>query len=250
MSAYTSFAQVYDTFMNTVPYEEWGNYIMELLKAYDINNGLVLDLGCGTGTFTGYLSQNGYDMIGIDNSEDMLSIAMDKAAENKQSILYLLQDMRNFELYGTVKAVISICDSLNYIIKEEDLTKVFTLVNNYLDPGGIFLFDLNTEYKYEHILSDHTFAENQDEGSFIWENYYDRETKINEYDLTLFIKNKNEQYDKFEETHYQRAYSLEEIKKCLEAAGLEFLTVFQAFSFSLPGEEEERIYIIAREKGK
>ena len=115
MEAYTSFASVYDTFMDDVPYEEWGEYLHGLLKEYGINDGLVLDLGCGTGTMTELLADLGYDMIGVDNSADMLEIALEKKVESGHDILYLLQDMRGFELYGTVRAIISICDSVNYI---------------------------------------------------------------------------------------------------------------------------------------
>ena len=120
MDAYTSFASVYDTFMDNIPYKEWAEYLVGLLKEYGIHDGLVLDLGCGTGNMTELLAASGYDMIGIDNAEDMLEIAMEKRAESGHDILYLLQDMREFELYGTVKAIISICDSINYITEEED----------------------------------------------------------------------------------------------------------------------------------
>ena len=160
MEAYTSFAQVYDLFMDNVPYEEWCAYIAGILRDYGIEDGLVLELGCGTGSLTRALSGAGYDMIGVDNSEDMLEIAMDKQQEG-EDILYLLQDMREFELYGTVRAVVSICDSMNYILTYEDLVQVLRLVNNYLDPGGILIFDMNTLYKYEEILGENTFAENR-----------------------------------------------------------------------------------------
>ena len=146
MDAYTSFAAVYDTFMVNIPYEEWAAYVIELLKEYRIENGLVLDLGCGTGNMTELLAKVGYDMIGVDNAEEMLEIAMEKRQESGYDILYLLQDMREFELYGTVKAIISICDSINYITEEEELLEVFRLVNNYLDPQGVFIFDFNTVY--------------------------------------------------------------------------------------------------------
>ena len=182
MDAYTSFAAVYDMFMDNIPYEEWCEYLTGLLKEYGIDKGLVLDMGCGTGSLTELLSKSGYDMIGIDNSEEMLEIALDKKSVSGRDILYLLQDMREFELYGTVAAVVSICDSMNYILTYEDMVQVFRLVNNYLDPGGIFIFDLNTEYKYREILADSTIAENREEGSFIWDNYYDEEERINEYD--------------------------------------------------------------------
>ena len=146
MEAYTSFAKVYDQFMDNVPYEDWAQYLHGVLEMYGIWDGLVLELGCGTGTMTELLSGYGYDMIGVDCSEEMLDAAMEKREESGHDILYLLQDMREFELYGTVRAVVSVCDSINYILEEKELEQVFRLVNNYLDPGGIFLFDFNTEY--------------------------------------------------------------------------------------------------------
>ncbi len=251
MDAYTSFAQVYDLFMDDIPYKEWCDYITNLLKDYHIENGILLDLGCGTGSLTQLLSKQGFDMIGVDNSSDMLEIAIEKKEQSGQDILYLLQDMREFELYGTVKAIISICDSINYILSYEDLVQVFRLVNNYLDPEGIFIFDLNTEYKYTSLLADNTIAENRDKGSFIWENYYSEEERINEYDLTLFLPTQSDNlYQKFVETHYQKCYSLTEIKSALEEAGMEFITCYDAFTKNPPEKESERIYIIAREKGK
>ena len=247
MKEYTDFANVYDMFMDNVPYEEWGYYIVNTLKDYNIDNGIILDLGCGTGKITKFLSQNGYDMIGIDNSFDMLNIAMN--SKDGEDILYLCQDMREFELYGTVRAVISVCDSLNYITDKEDLVTVFKLVNNYLDPNGLFIFDINSVYKYEKILSDNTFAENRDEASFIWENYYSREDMINEYMLTLFVKN-GEMYEKFEETHYQKAYELDEIIEIIGIAGMEYLGSYEAFTKEEVKNDTERIFVICKEKGK
>ncbi|MBO5303255.1 MAG: class I SAM-dependent methyltransferase [Lachnospiraceae bacterium] len=246
METYSGFAEVYDLFMDNVPYEEWCTYVLKILHQQDIRDGLVLDLGCGTGKMTRLLSKAGYDMIGVDISEEMLGIAREQEEEDS-SILYLNQDMREFELYGTVKAVVSICDSMNYITEEEDLLAVFKLVNNYLDPGGIFIFDLNTIYKYKEILGETTICENREEGSFIWDNYYDEEEQINEYDLTLFIKEEDGRYVKYEETHYQRGYALEVIKSLLEEAGLEFVACFGEGSFEAPVEESERVYFVAKE---
>lgn len=252
MGFYESFARVYDLFMDNIPYREWCRYLTGLLRENGVKEGLVLELGCGTGNMTRLLSQAGYDMIGVDNSMDMLEIAMEKQ-EGREDILYLLQDMREFELYGTVAAVVSVCDSMNYITEEEDLLEVFRLVNNYLDPGGLFIFDLNTEYKYKEILGESTIAENRKDASFIWDNYYDEEEKINQYDLALFIPEDREGeilYRKYEETHFQRAYSLQEIKELLEEAGMEFVTAYKAFTREAVGEDNQRIYILAREKGK
>ena len=192
MEAYTSFARVYDIFMDNVPYNEWADYLGKILKEYGIDDGLVLDLGCGTGNMTEMLASSGYDMIGVDNAEEMLEIAMEKKVESGHDILYLLQDMREFELYGTVRAVISACDSVNYITDDEDLTEVFRLVNNYLDPEGLFVFDFNTEYKYREILGEQTIAEDREECSFIWDNYYDEDERINEYELTLFVRDEEQ----------------------------------------------------------
>lgn len=254
MQAYTSFAKVYDTFMDNIPYDEWSEYLITLLRKYNVSEGLILDLGCGTGNITERLAQKGYDMIGIDNSLEMLSIALEKSCENStldhQNTLYLLQDMREFELYGTVAAVVSICDSMNYILEEKDLLKVFQLVNNYLDPQGIFIFDLNTEYKYKTLLADNTIAENREDASFIWENYYDEDQRINEYDLTIYVKENEEEeiFQRFNETHYQKAYSLSKIKHLIEEAGMEYVTAYDAFSYEPPTDTSERIYIVAREK--
>ena len=152
MNEYTSFAWVYDQFMDNIPYKEWGDYFLGLLKEEGIEEGIILELGCGTGTFTTLLAEAGYEMIGVDLSEEMLGMAMDKQVERGTDILYLHQDMRELDLYGTVRAVVSVCDTMNYLLEKEDLKKVFSLVNNYLDPGGLFIFDLNTIYKYEKIL--------------------------------------------------------------------------------------------------
>ena len=251
MDAYTSFAEVYDTFMDNIPYEEWAEYLVDLFKEYEINDGLVLDLGCGTGNMTELLASAGYDMIGVDNAEEMLEIAMEKREKSGHDILYLLQDMREFELYGTVKAIVSICDSINYITEEEDLLEVFRLANNYLDPKGIFIFDFNTVYKYREVLGNQTIAEDREDCSFIWDNYYYEDEQINEYELSLFIReNDSDLYRKYQEMHYQKAYELDTIKGLVEESGLEFVAAFDAFTRNKPTEISERVYVVARERGK
>ena len=250
MEAYTDFANVYDTFMDETPYEEWCEFLVGILEEYKMPKGLVLDLGCGTGTLTEMLSQRGYDMIGVDNAEQMLAIAMEKRESSGENILYLLQDMREFELYGTVGAVISVCDSLNYLLEEEDLVQTFRLVNNYLDPKGIFIFDFNTVYKYREVIGDTTIAENREDCSFIWENFYHEEEEINEYDLTIFVKEEDERFCKFEENHFQRGYRLEQMKDALAKAGMEFIKALDADTHEEVTEISERIYCIARECGK
>lgn len=283
MEAYTDFAQVYDTFMDDTPYEEWCGYLVELLEKYSKDRRIVtdvsevrqnggrgdghtdynidavdknlqqerntiLDLGCGTGTLTELLAGRGYDMIGIDNAQEMLQIAMDKRERSGLDILYLLQDMRSFELYGAVGAVVSVCDSINYLLEDEDVMQVFRLVNNYLLPEGLFIFDFNTVYKYKEIIGDATIAENRECCSFIWENYYHEDEQINEYDLTVFVR-ENETTDsfrRFQETHYQRGYRLGQMQDYLKQAGLVFVDAVDADTHGEVTDTSERIYIVAR----
>lgn len=251
MEAYTDFASVYDVFMDETPYEEWFAFLKKRLCEDGIEGGLVLELGCGTGTLTQLFEDAGYDMIGVDNSIEMLEEANRKKYAENREILYLLQDMQEFELYGTVRAVLSVCDSLNYLTDPEDLVNCFRLVNNYLDPKGLFMFDFNTVHKYRDVIGDAVIAENRENCSFIWENGYDEESRINEYDLTLFIREQSSSlYHKYVETHYQRGYELDEIKAYLKEAGLVFVAAYDDYTKEPAHKDSERIVVIARENGK
>ncbi len=247
--AYSDFANVYDSLMDNIPYDEWTNYLHELLLEYGVKKGIIADLGCGTGNITERLALLDYDMIGIDNSYEMLEIANEKKVANNSSALYLCQDMQEFELYGTVDAVVSICDSINYLTDEEDLLTTFKLVNNYLESGGIFIFDFHTRYYYKNVVADSTIAEDRDDISFIWDNYYDEEEDINELSLSLFIRENDDDslYRKHEELHLQRGYTLHEIKTLLNKSGMLLEAAYDAFTKTEATEESERIYIIARE---
>lgn len=278
MEAYTDFARVYDTFMDDTPYAEWCDYLVGLLEKHGkgaecaatgteaagdgaekksdndviLSNLLqeqntILDLGCGTGTLTELLARCGYDMIGIDNAQEMLQIAMDKRDRSGLDILYLLQDMRSFELYGAVGAVISVCDCVNYLLEDEDVVQTFRLVNNYLLPDGVFIFDFNTVYKYEVVIGDTTIAENREQCSFIWDNYYHEKEQINEYDLTVFVRedDKADTYRRFRETHYQRGYRPEQMRDYLRQAGLTFVEAIDADTHGEVTDTSERIYVVA-----
>ena len=247
MGSYENFARVYDELMDNVPYEEWAQFILNLLQDRKITEGLVLELGCGTGKLMSLLGKAGFDMIGVDNSVEMLQIAREKTS---QDFLYLLQDMREFELYGTVKAVISVCDSVNYIIKKEELRKVFQLVNNYLDPEGLFIFDFNTEYKYRELIGETVIAEDREDVSFIWFNEYDEESHLNDIDLKVFVQEEGDIYRKFQEEHIQRGYTLDEIKQLLEESGLIFLEAYEEYTTQAPQPDSGRIVVVAQEHGK
>ncbi len=274
-NAYSDFARVYDELMDNAPYGEWCENIDALIREYGISRplggmrpesgaapsgtqedllaserNLVLDLGCGTGTLTELLSQKGYDMIGVDNSSEMLEIAMEKREESGSGILYLLQDMRELELYGTVGTVISVCDSLNYLLEEKELLQVFQLVDNYLYPGGLFLFDFNTVYKYSQVIGDATIAENREDCSFIWENYYHHEEQVNEYDLTVFVREEGDHFRRFTENHFQRGYTPQAMRRLVEQAGMRVVRLLDADTLGEVTHSSERVYLLARECSK
>ena len=211
--------------MDNVPYEEWADFILAILKKNKITDGLVLELGCGTGKLMSLLGNAGFDMIGVDNSVDMLQIAREKTSPE---FLYLLQDMREFELYGTVKAVVSVCDSVK----------------------GLFIFDFNTDYKYRDMIGETVIAEDREDVSFIWFNEYDEESQLNDIDLKVFVQEDGDCYRKFQEEHIQRGYSLQEIKQMLEESGLVFLQAFDEYSNQEPRTDSGRIVVVAQENGK
>lgn len=262
--SYRDFAAVYDLFMDNIDYDAWSRDLIGDLRSFGIADGLVCELGCGTGNITMRLAEAGYDMIGIDRSAEMLAEAetkkqksiagrQDKPDGRVRDILYLCQDMRAFELYGTVRAIVSVCDSMSYMLSKKDLLQVMKLVRNYLDPGGVFLFDLNTEYYFQRIGS-RTIAENRSEAGFIWENYYDQAARINTYLLTLFLPAAAEKgrlkppeiFRRVQEEHRERAWRLDEVKELLMAAGMEFLSAREAFTRNAVSEKSDRICIMAR----
>ena len=249
MEAYSDFAYCYDLFMDDIPYDDWAEYITDLLKKRGLDSGLVCELGCGTGEVTMRLKEAGYDMIGIDLSEDMLMVARDKMYdEDIGDILYLHQDMRDFELYGTVDAFVSVCDSMNYILSEEDLLKVFKNVNNYLEKDGLFIFDLKTHHFFKNSYGNRSFSQEREEGVLTWDNHYDEQSMLNSYDLTIDIFDPEDNvYDEIKEHHVQRAYAIETIKSLLEKAGLIFEGCFDAFTQNEPTDKSDRVYVVARE---
>lgn len=283
MEAYTDFAKVYDTFMDETPYDVWGDFVSTLIDKYGMSKpvdggadgasaedskeystiedsedalneekNLVVELGCGTGSFTQVMKNRGYDIMGIDMSPEMLNLAREKSANAGLNIMYLEQDMRELDLYCTAGTIVSVCDSVNYVLEDEEIIETFRLVNNFLYPGGVFIFDFNTLHKYRDVIGDTTIAENREDCSFVWDNYYDDESHINEYDLTIFAR-VDEEKDLFArsvETHYQRGYTLDEMKGFVEAAGLSFVTAIDADTHEDPTDDSERIYIVAREQGK
>jgi SAM-dependent methyltransferase len=242
---YSDFALIYDQLMNDIDYAGWTGYIEEIFKANHIEPSLILDLGCGTGSFCMEMAKRGYDLIGVDISAEMLSHAKQKSASAGLDILFLNQDMTRFELYGTVDTVVCLLDSLNYIKGKTDAARMFKLVNNYHNPGGLFIFDVNSIFKFEKVLASNVFYDVEDNIAYIWQNNYDGKKKLCEFDLTFFTKD-GEFYRRYDEIHIERAYSACELEEMARKAGLEVLNVYDALTFSPPRAESERLFFVCR----
>ena len=247
---YGGFARLYDGLMADVPYEKWVDYYFDIFRRFGCKTNLGLDLGCGTGSVALELARRGCDMIGADISAEMLAVAREKAAREGLNVLLLNQDMAEFELYGTVDFIVSSLDCINYITDKNRLKRVFKLVNNYLEPDGLFVFDVNTEYKLSAILGDNAFVGGGDEVFYTWQNSYDRRSRTCDFYLSFFEKGADGRYSRFDELHAERAYSEEELRSMLAAAGLKLEGVFHELTFQKPKKTSERLFFVAREQGK
>ena len=244
---YEEFANVYDHMMNHIPYEEWFERLKSYLAEHGIASGTICELGCGTGVMTELFAGAGFQMIGVDQSADMLAIATTKKMKTGSDILYVEQKMENLELAEPVDAIISVCDSINYLLQEEALNAVFERVHKYLKPGGYLIFDMKTAYCYRNIIGNQTWVEQDEEVSYIWENYYYEDSDINEYMLTIFRKQQDSDlYERIEEAHYQKTYTIPALKILLNQNGLEIVDCFDETMQEKPTENSERVYIVAK----
>ena len=246
---YGGFAHLYDALMDDIDYGRWADYYHAVFKRLGCKTRLGLDLGCGTGSMTRELARRGAEMIGVDLSADMLAVANDKARAAGLDILYLNQDMTDFELYGTVDFVVSSLDCMNYITDKNALRRVFKLVNNYLDPGGLFIFDVNTEYKLSSVLGNNAFVSDGADIFWAWQNEYDKRSKLCDFYLTFFERD-GELYRRFDEVHTQRAYGEDELVSLLERSGLKVEAVYHDLTFGKPRKTSQRLFFVAREQGK
>lgn len=251
---YRALAGVYDLLNREIDYHAWADFIEACFTRYLPEKPvLVLDLACGTGRMTHELARRGYDMIGVDGSADMLSVAYDGKPEGSGT-LFLEQDMRTFELYGTVGAVTCCLDSLNYLLGDGELLTCFRTVHNYLDPGGLFVFDMNTPYKFAHVYGDSVYVL-EDEQSMpdgkvdvfcAWQNDYHADTGICDFELSIFEEQPDGSYLRSDEHQQERCYTMEAITDALRKAGMELLGVYSNWQFAEPDDTTERWYFCAR----
>ena len=245
---YDLLAGVYDKINAELDYSAWADFIEKIIADnYGKRAELILDLAAGTGKMTIELASRGYDMTAVDGSPEMLDRGrMEAQKRGLDGILWLLQDMRSFELYGTVDAVVCCLDSINHLTSPKDVKQCFSLVHNYLFPNGIFIFDVNAKGKFERIYADRTYAYDTEDSFCVWENFYDSDKGICDFYITLFKEGEDGRYDRYDETQTERMYTLSEIKASLEKCGMEFMYAFGDLEFTPGSDESERIYIVAK----
>ena len=245
---YGDFASVYDR-LQDADYNSFVDYYERIFEKFGLKPKLVLDLACGTGNITIPMAQRGYDMIGVDLSVEMLNIARGKAAESGQDILFLNQDMTEFELYGTVDAAVCALDGVNYLTEDGDLGRLFALVKNYLNFGGIMIFDINSAFKLKNILGNETFVNEEDGIFYVWQNFWEEERSVCCFELNFFEEQTDGSYLRFEEVQEERAYTVEEITAEAKRAGLFVEGVYKPFEFGAANEQcDERIFFVVSRK--
>ncbi|MDM5298816.1 class I SAM-dependent methyltransferase [Bacillus pumilus] len=239
---YQGFAGVYDELMTHAPYEEWVQWIKQFIEP----NTNIIDVGCGTGEISLRLAEHGHTVTGVDLSEEMLALAQQKAQAQHQSIQFLHQDMRELEGFDEVfKAAVICCDSLNYLKNENDVKKTFKNMFQLLEAGGVLLFDVHTPYKMERVFPGSTYADQDEEISYIWQSEQGDDLYSVIHELSFFVKD-GDMYQRYDETHEQRTFTFDEYASFLKSAGFECIEVTADFTNESPRESAERYFISAK----
>ncbi len=242
--SYEAFAEYYDALMSDVDYQGRAAYLDRLIRSHKPDARLLVDLACGTGSMTVAFAKLGYDVIGTDMSEDMLSKARDKS---DGSILYLCQPMQELDMYGTIDAFVCTLDSLNHLPDRKELVRAFARVALFLEPDGVFVFDMNTPYKHEYVLGSNTFVYETEQVYCVWQNEYTGGGKV-DIALDFFEEQADGRYERYCEDFCEVAYSLAETEKMLDEAGLQLLAAYDDMTLAPPREDSERIVFVAAKR--
>ena len=249
MKQYSNLASVYDLLNDEYDYNKYADFLDSEIKANEkVKSSLVLDLACGTGKITFAMRERGYDMTGVDYSVEMLDIARESAQREgvADKMLWLCQDITEFELYGTVDVTVSCLDTVNHLTKPSELSKCFSLVHNYLIPDGLFIFDVNGKHKFENVYGNESYVI-EDERSFcVWQNFYNEKSRLCDFYITLFEENEDGLYERYDEEQRERMYTLRSLKKQLKDSGFEFIGAYSDFDFNEGSDDDDRIYLVAR----
>lgn len=241
---YKNFASIYDELMEDVDYKSWSIYIQKIIDKFNIQGMDILEMACGTGNISYYLAKANYNITCFDFSSDMLVQAYNKLM-NFNNVKIIHQNMISFKSPEKYDVILSLCDSINYILDSSDLEKTFINVYNHLKPGGIFIFDINSYYKLKHIIGNNTFVDEKNNIFYTWRNYFDEDKDICEFYIDFFVKDKFNKYSRFKEEHYERAYKIEEVTSLLYKLNFKELHIYDDLTFSKPTSKSERINFVA-----
>jgi SAM-dependent methyltransferase len=248
MNIYSGFADYYDRLTDNVPYEKWADYYERIFRKYRKKPHMILDLACGTGSLSKLLAERGYEVIGVDGSEEMLSYALEKTDGMKNQPVFIAQPLERLDLYGTAEAAVCSLDSLNYITSPASLKRVFSKLYNFLEPGGLFVFDLNTEARFLAHANE-TFIREDEDFYCVWKASYSQNTRVCRYDIDIFEgPDDEEKYTLLREIHKERYYPESEIRDLLAETGYSLLGVFGELKLTSPGEGEQRIFYVSERK--
>ncbi len=249
MSGYKSFAYYYDRLTENVDYEHIAACIDEYVERFGGRRGILLDLACGTGSLCEQLARRGYDVIGVDSSNEMLNIALDKKFDSGQKIQYLCQDMRNIDMYGTIDVTVCTLDSLNHLESAEDALKVFKCVSLFAYPDGLFIFDVNTEYKHREVLADEAFIYSLDGLYCGWQNEYNKtDSSVTVY--LDFFEEENGRYNRYSEEFKEIILPPKTIESMLDQAGFEILGIYDDYGGGKISDTSERMVYVCKKKAK
>lgn len=243
---YTDFAEIYDELMSNVDYESWADYYASLMAAFGIREGKICECACGTGNLTIPLMQRGYQVTGVDMSQDMLWRASQKARKAGVGIPFVQQDMRKLRLHRKMDAVLATCDGVNYLMTDEDLLAFFTSAYNALRDGGALFFDISTPYKLSNILGNQIICEDTDEITYFWQNSYSENTKIVDMHLCFFVKQEDGTYKRIDEEQKQKAHTIEKLTELLTRAGFSRVMAYGNNVMEGARENEHRWHIAAK----
>lgn len=250
MASYGDFAYFYDGLTQNVDYEKRCSYISNLLAENGVGEGILLDLACGTGTVSIIMSRLGYDVIGVDASEDMLCVAQEKKMETGEDIIFLCQNMQQLDLFGTINAAVSTLDSINHVTNEAEVREIFRRVSLFMEDKGLFIFDVNTPYKHREILGDNTFVYDTDEAYCVWQNTTD-ESLLTRVSLDIFEKDEDDEetYYRYSEEFYERAYDLDKIKSWLQEYKFEVIGIYEEMTKNEVKPNTQRAVFVAKKHG-
>ena len=249
MSGYSVFARYYDQLTANIDYKGRAEYFGQIIRRFDqTDNNILLDLACGTGSISQEMARQGFDVIGVDLSNEMLGIAIEKKFDSGLNIQYLCQDMRNIDMFGTIGITICALDSINHLSTAEDVRQVFEKVALFAEPKGLFIFDVNTLYKHRNILANNTFTYETDSVYCVWENSLDPKTDEVKMELVFFEKEENGLWSRSSDSFSEKAYSEELIEQLLDECGLELVAKYGDDSFEPPKEDSQRIVYVARSR--